>query len=186
MTTYTQQALQVFDSWAGELSPAHFRRFALPCLARIATMVKQRLHEHNLPLVPMVVFAKGAHYAITDLLATEYDVIGLDWTMEPHLVKRQAVEYMNAHPNGRKRVAFQGNLDPTLLYAPAEVIQREAEAMVRAFLLRPDGKGLDDPRLGYICNLGHGIQPEVPVESVQVFLETVERVSRQVLGGKTQ
>lgn len=174
------QILQVFDSWAGELSSAAFREFALPYLRYIATTVKQELRSRDHPVVPMVVFAKGAHYAIEELVGeTEYDVFGLDWTMDAFVVKRRLRAYFAQHPQKRRHITLQGNLDPTILYGPAEKIRAETEKMLRRFLLTEDGQRLD-AEFGYICNLGHGIQPEVPVESVQVFLSAVRDVSIKI------
>ena len=76
------QYLQVFESWSGELSEADFRTFVLPYLTTIAARVKAALPADNAP--PLVVFAKGAHYALEDLVTrTQFDVVGLDWTLAP-------------------------------------------------------------------------------------------------------
>lgn len=77
------QLLQVFESWAGDLSEDCFNTFSLPYLKRIASEVKAELKKQGVPTVPMVVFAKGAHYALESLAKTEYDVIQIDWTVDP-------------------------------------------------------------------------------------------------------
>jgi uroporphyrinogen decarboxylase len=165
--------LQVFESWAGELSPAQFREFSLPYLEDICKRVKAGAKQ----TVPMSVFAKGAHYAIPDLMKTPFDVISLDWTMDVVKVKREALATLEAI--GRKRVVFQGNMDPAVLFGPLEQVKSTATAMIKTFLL-DEGGAVQDDRIGYICNLGHGIQPETPVESVRVFLETVRDVSTEI------
>lgn len=115
------QLLQVFDSWAGELSPAVFAEFALPYLRELAQQVKQRLGPEA--AVPMVVFAKGAHYALADLASSDYDVIQLDWTMDPLWARTQV---------GPTK-ALQGNMDPAMLYADQAKIRSEVHSMLERF-----------------------------------------------------
>lgn len=139
----------MFDSWAGSLSPDLFRRFALPYLARIATEVKAAL---GVDAVPMIVFAKGAHWALAELESTDYDVIGLDWTMDAAAARAQL----------KGRMAVQGNLDPAVLYAPEHVIRHEVGRMMTAF----------GPR-GHIANLGHGMCPDMLPEALGTFVDAV-------------
>ncbi len=145
------QLVQVFDSWAGLLGPEAFDAFALPYLRRIA----DALHTSH-PHVPRIVFAKGAPYALGALAETRYDVISLDWTMDPHAV-REAVG---------DRAALQGNLDPCALYAPPEAIRRHVRDMLDAF----------GPR-GHIANLGHGMHPDHDPEHARAFIDAVHEVS---------
>jgi uroporphyrinogen decarboxylase len=151
--------LQVFESWAGELSPHDFEKFSLPYLKQIAQRVKAELGDQD--AVPMTVFAKGSWYALDSLSDIGYDAISLDWTV--------SASYAKAVTNGR--VTLQGNLDPNVLLGGEEAIKRETERMVREF------GGLGQR---YIANLGHGIMQNVPVESMEVFLKTVHRVGREV------
>ncbi len=131
------QIIQVFDSWAGELSPRSFKEFSLPYLRYISRHLPQRLHELKLGQVPMVVFAKGAWYALDDLCASGYQVVGLDWLHNP----AEAVKIADG------RVVLQGNADPGLLYGSREAITTAVEEMVAGF-----GGG----KKGWIANLGHG------------------------------
>lgn len=130
--------MQVFDSWAGELSPASFREFSLPYLVYIAEHLPPRLKELNLDPVPLVVFAKGAWYALDDLCSTPYDIVGLDWLHDP------AEAYRIAQAKGK---VVQGNMDPGVLYGNKEGITAAVETMVNGF-----GGG----KQGWITNLGHG------------------------------
>ena len=132
------QIVQVFDSWAGELSPASFNEVALPYLKYICDHLPKRLEELGEEKVPMVVFAKGAWYALEELCQTNYDVVGLDWLHEP----KQA--YAVAQKHGK---VVQGNADPGVLYGGHEAITKVVENMVNGF-----GGG----RQGWIVNLGHG------------------------------
>ncbi|KAJ2606681.1 Uroporphyrinogen decarboxylase in heme biosynthesis [Coemansia sp. RSA 1285] len=164
------QAAQVFESWAGELSPRDFAEFSLPYLARIAAHVKAK---H--PDVPLTVFAKGAHYALESLVAeTVYDVISLDWTIDP-TVARARVDAAAAATtpastgaqNIRRRpVVLQGNLDPTLLFADPQTICERTDEMCKAF-----GSSL------HIANLGHGMMPGHDPEHLRVFLKAVHSSS---------
>ncbi|CAN5606117.1 uroporphyrinogen decarboxylase [soil metagenome] len=145
------QLLQVFDSHAGVLSPDAFATFVLPRLKRIASEIKRRYPE-----IPLIVFARGAHYALDDLAETDYDVIGLDETM-PLTDARGIVA-------GRK--AVQGNLDPGVLYAAPEDIQSHTHRMMDAL------NGEVSP-VGFIANLGHGMQPGHTPEGLQAFVDAV-------------
>lgn len=133
------QMLQVFDSWAGELSPASFKTFSLPYLTYIADNVPKRLVELGLEPVPMTVFAKGAWYALEDLCKTSYNTIGLDWLHDP------AEAYKIARTYGK---VLQGNADPGVLYGGREAITAVVTEMVTGF-----GGG----KQGWIANLGHGM-----------------------------
>lgn len=132
------QILQVFDSWAGELSPASFKEFSLPYLVHICDNLPKRLKELGQEVVPMVVFAKGAWYALEDLCKTNYNVVGLDWLHDP----KEA--YAIAQKYGK---VLQGNADPGVLYGGHEAITKVVAEMVQGF-----GGG----KQGWIANLGHG------------------------------
>lgn len=134
--------LQVFDSWGGELSPTTFTDFSLPYLGQIPTRVRAALEGEGLKPVPMIVFAKGAHFALPELGVTGYDVIGLDWSMKPADARKLL--------QGAGK-ALQGNLDPCVLYGDPATIREEARKMFEAFF----ATGCT----GYIANLGHGIYP---------------------------
>lgn len=132
------QMVQVFDSSAGELSPASFRNIALPYLVYIADHLPARLRELGQDVVPMTVFAKGAWYALPDLCETNYNVIGLDWLHEP------AQAYAIAQKKGK---VLQGNADPGVLYGGKPAMEQVVKEMVEGF-----GHG----KHGWIANLGHG------------------------------
>lgn len=130
--------IQVFDSWAGELSPTSFKTFSLPYLNYIADHLPARLRELKQEVVPMTVFAKGAWYALDDLCDSNYNVIGLDWLHSP----KEA--YAIAQKKGK---VLQGNADPGILYGSHESITAVVQEMVDGF-----GGGTQ----GWIANLGHG------------------------------
>ncbi|CAB3375692.1 Hypothetical predicted protein [Cloeon dipterum] len=146
------QLLQLFESNADFLGPALFYQFALPAIAEINQRVKDKCKQLKLEIVPMTIFAKGAHYALEELSKCGYDVVSLDWTLDPEQ-SRQRVG-----PN----ITLQGNLDPCALYAPNVSLEREVKEMVKKF-----GKKR------YIANLGHGIYPDMDPESVRIFIDTI-------------
>jgi len=131
--------IQVFDSWAAELSPAAFSDFSLPYLLYIAEFLPQKLEQLGIKRhVPMVVFAKGAWYALEALCASKYDVVGLDWLHDP----AKAVE------TAKGRVVLQGNADPGVLYGNREAITSVVDTMLTGFW---------SEKKGWIANLGHGM-----------------------------
>ncbi|XP_061551089.1 uroporphyrinogen decarboxylase isoform X1 [Phycodurus eques] len=153
------QALQVFESHAGILGPVEFQTFSLPYLHDIARRVKEKLKEARQE-VPMIVFAKDAHYALEALSQSHFQVVGLDWTIDPHSAREQT---------GGK-VSLQGNMDPCALYAPKERISDIVRNMLEGFGTR-----------GYIANLGHGLYPDMDPENVGAFVEAVHQHSKQMV-----
>ena len=131
------QLVQVFDSWAGELSPATLREFALTYLRYISEHLPKRLRERQLDPVPMTLFAKGAWYALDELCDSGYNVVGLDWLHDPAEATKIA----------RGRVTLQGNADPGILYGDRSAITATVENMIQGF-----GGG----KQRWIANLGHG------------------------------
>lgn len=150
------QIVQVFDSWAGELSPASFKEFALPSLRYISTNLPKRLRQMGEEVVPMVVFAKGAWYALDELCESGYGIVGLDWLHDP----AEAVK------TARGRVTLQGNADPGVLYGSHESITKVVEHMVRGF---------NGGKQKWIVNLGHGITPGVNPDDLKFFFEEIHR-----------
>ncbi|KAL1992591.1 hypothetical protein VTN49DRAFT_4623 [Thermomyces lanuginosus] len=153
------QLVQVFDSWAGELSPAAFADFGLPYLRHISANLPQRLQELGLEPVPMTVFAKGAWFALDELCDSGYNVVGLDWLHDPAEAKQIA----------RGRVTLQGNADPGVLYGDRAAITKTVETMV---------KGFWSDKKGWIANLGHGVTPFVDPDTLKFFFEEIHRLTQ--------
>ncbi|MCJ1310912.1 Uroporphyrinogen decarboxylase in heme biosynthesis [Agyrium rufum] len=153
------QIVQVFDSWAAELSPASFQQLSLPYLRYIAANLPKKLDEMKLERVPMVVFAKGAWYALDDLCDSGYQVVGLDWLQDPAEAMKVA----------KGRVVLQGNADPGVLYGGKEAITSVVEQMVQGF-----GGG----KKGWIANLGHGITPFVKPDDLKFFFQEIHRLTK--------
>lgn len=152
------QILQVFDSWAGELSKPTFDKFVLPRLTKIASSVKAKLKEQGLEEVPMVIFAKGAHYALEALAETEYDVIQIDWTIDPAVARKRV------GPNK----TLQGNMDPCALYGDESVIREQVQKMVESFGTHR-----------WIANLGHGMHPDHDPERLGFYVEEIHRQTKE-------
>jgi uroporphyrinogen decarboxylase len=165
--------LQVFDSWAGELTPYQFQTFALPPLLHISHKVTHVLRTLNHPPIPITLFPKGVHAPsslrlLSDPSQTLYQTIGLDWQLDPVEVRDIIGD----------KVALQGNFDPVILYGGKEGIEKEVERMCERWKLAQkngdEGKGG-----GWIANLGHGITPGVKPEDMGWFLECVHKYSKR-------
>ncbi|KAF9036063.1 uroporphyrinogen decarboxylase [Hymenopellis radicata] len=149
------QLLQVFDTNAGELSPYDFHTFAFPALQRIGKEVRERL---GADAVPMTLFAKGANHAIAHMAEhAGYDVLGLDWCIEPSEARRLVAG----------KVALQGNVDPDILYGGVEAIEATVKRTAESF----------GGSKGWIANLGHGITPGANPKDVRWFFECVHKYS---------
>jgi uroporphyrinogen decarboxylase len=140
------RALQIFDTWAGELSPGDLRRFAVEPARRIIEGVKDLG-------VPTIYFARGCADALDIVRHAGADAYGLDW-------RARIGKSWDALGHD---VAVQGNLDPASLFAPPEVVKEKTRDVLEDAGTRP----------GYIFNLGHGILPKTPLESVEAVLEVV-------------
>ncbi|KAL1493393.1 hypothetical protein ABEB36_011454 [Hypothenemus hampei] len=147
------QIVQVFDSNAEYLNKKLYSIYGLPYLKRISVEVREKLKLKNLEEVPMVLFAKGGWYCLEEQAELGYEVLGIDWTIEPQFVRKLL---------HNKKITLQGNLDPTALYAPKSDLKVYIERMLEEF-------GSER----YIVNLGHGIYPDAPVESVEFLVDTV-------------
>lgn len=143
-------AVQIFDTWGGILSPSDFEEFSLPYIKYIVSELKRKDE-------PVIVFAKGVHYRLKKLAKSGADVIGLDWTMDLGKVRKKIGDL----------VALQGNLDPTILYASEEKIEHEVKKVLKSY-----GEGS-----GHIFNLGHGILPDVEPTKAKALVEIVKRES---------
>ena len=142
-------AVQIFDTWAGILSPSDFEEFSL----RYIRYICENLDTRG---APVIVFAKGVS-SYKGLAELPCDSLGVDWTKTLHAVREEI--------GGRK--ALQGNLDPTVLFAPKEKIKLETERVLASYGHGP----------GHVFNLGHGILPKTPVENVKYFVNCVKELS---------
>ncbi|KAL7031661.1 hypothetical protein ACKWTF_007091 [Chironomus riparius] len=146
------QILQIFESSAEYITKEEFIEFALPCLKDIRVKLHEKIEKEGIEKVPLVVFAKGAMHSLAEMTELGYDVIGLDWSIDPEEARKIV------GPN----VTLQGNLDPQDLYKTPDEIRQLTKTMVNKF-----GKNR------YIANLGHGITPATPIISMTTFVDAV-------------
>jgi uroporphyrinogen decarboxylase len=143
-------AVQIFDTWGGFLTPDHYRRFSLDYIFKIVS----NLHRDG---APVIIFSKGANHSLTVIAEVGADAISVDWTVDLADVRTLLGD----------RVAIQGNLNPSYLYASPEKIRHEVKSILTKF-----GAGS-----GHIFNLGHGIFPDVPVEHARALVRSVKEES---------
>jgi uroporphyrinogen decarboxylase len=127
---------------------------------RISDTVRSTLDSLGIANVPMTLFAKGANQSLSLLSQAGYDVIGLDWTIEPFAARRIVGD----------NITLQGNMDPSILRCSPDAIRTEVERLF-------NGSGGFGKGSRHIANLGHGITPEVDPENMRVFLESVHKSS---------
>lgn len=144
------QAIMIFDTWGGSLTPAGYREFSLAYMQRI---VENLQRENEGRRVPVTLFTKGGGQWLEHMAASGCDALGLDWT----------TDIGDARARVGNRVALQGNLDPAVLYASNERVAEETRKVLASF---GDGPG-------HVFNLGHGIHPAIDPERVAALVEAV-------------
>jgi len=138
-------AVQVFDSWGGMLSPQDYQEFSWKYIQQIVDALKDE--------APVIVFGKGCWFALKEMSNSGASAVGIDWTCSP-----QNARYLTGG-----NVTLQGNFDPARLLSPPSTIKEMVTQMIRDF-------GKDK----YIVNLGHGILPHIPVENAKAFIDAVK------------
>jgi uroporphyrinogen decarboxylase len=144
------QAVMLFDTWGGILTPAQYREFSLNYMAKIVAGLTREAGGRR---VPNIVFTKGGGAWLSEIAAIGCDAVGVDWTTGLAEARRAV----------GGRVALQGNLDPSALFAPADVVRAQTLEVLRSY----------GPGPGHVFNLGHGITPDVDPERVAVLVDTV-------------
>lgn len=149
------QAVMIFDTWGGALADGIYQRFSLAWIKRVVAQLKR---EHDGERVPVITFTKGGGLWLDEIAETGVDAVGLDWTVNLGRARERVGE----------RVALQGNLDPTVLFASPAAIREQARAVLDSFGAHP----------GHVFNLGHGISQFTPPENVAELVDEVHRHSR--------
>jgi uroporphyrinogen decarboxylase len=167
------QAVMVFDSWGGVLADGAFQQFSLAYTQRV---LRQLPTEHEGQRIPRLVFTKGGGLWLEQMAALDCEVLGLDWTVDLARARAQVggAASMAADPRAK---ALQGNIDPTVLFAPPERIQAEVSRVVNSFGVPHQGPGYGPT---HIFNLGHGISQHTPPEHVSTLVDAVHAASRAV------
>ncbi len=138
-------AVQIFDSWGGMLSPNDYQEFSWRYIQQIVDALKD--------MTPVIVFGKGCWFALKEMSQSGASAVGVDWTCSPR----------NARYLTGGNITLQGNFDPARLLSPPEVIKKMVTQMIHEF-------GKDK----YIVNLGHGILPNIPLENAKAFIDAVK------------
>jgi uroporphyrinogen decarboxylase len=156
------QLVQLFESHCACLTPDLFTRFSLPYLCQIAKGVREQISRRQLSSVPIIIFAKHAHYGLQDLATTGlFDIISLDWTI--------TAASIHSLRNENSKLVIQGNLDLCALYSSKENLEQFVRNMLEVFGTKR-----------YIANLGHGIYPNMPVDNVQWFIDAIHEISEEM------
>lgn len=150
------QAVMVFDTWGGVLTPRDYREFSLRYMSEIVEGLQR---EKDGQRVPVILFTKGGGAWLNGMADSGCDALGVDWTMDLGDARQQV----------GKRVALQGNMDPSILYAAPERIRAEVATILKSF-----GKGS-----GHVFNLGHGIHQHVNPDHAKVFIDAVHELSAE-------
>jgi len=148
------QAVMIFDTWGGALSPAAYKEFSLQYMQRI---VDNLVRENDGRKVPVILFTKGAGSRLADMADSGCDALGVDWT----------TDLADARKLTGDKVALQGNLDPSILYAGPAAIRKEVKKVLASYGHGP----------GHVFNLGHGIHPEVDPANVAAMVSAVHDLS---------
>jgi len=138
-------AVQVFDSWGGMLSPEDYMEFSWPYINQIIEALKDE--------VPVIAFGKGCWFALEEMANSNAAALGVDWTITPSMARKFT----------HNKVTLQGNFDPARLLSPPAVIRKKVHEMIDAF-------GKDK----YVVNLGHGILPNIPLDHAGAFVDAVK------------
>lgn len=150
------QAVQIFDTWGGILTPVAYRDFSLRYMERI---VANLIKESEGRKVPAILFTKNGGQWLEAMADTGCQALGLDWT----------TDIGEARQRVGAQVALQGNMDPSILYAEPESIRAEVKRILASF----------GPGDGHVFNLGHGITPEVNPDHVSAFVDAVHEYSAE-------
>ena len=148
------QAVQIFDTWGGSLTPRDYKEFSLRYMQQIIEGLNRESEGRK---VPVILFTKGGGQWLEDMAATGCDGLGLDWTTDIGEARRRVGD----------RVALQGNMDPSVLYATPDRIRQEVATIMESY-----GKGS-----GHVFNLGHGIHQHVDPERAGAFVDAVHELS---------
>lgn len=162
------QAVMVFDSWGGVLADGAFQEFSLAYTKRVLSQLKK---EHNGQTIPSIVFTKGGGLWLEEMSELDCQVLGVDWTVNLSMARK-----MVGGKVGGVGKAIQGNLDPNILFAPPDAIDRQVAQLLNSF-----GKPHLDPLTTgptHIFNLGHGISQFTTPDHVKSLVESVNRYSR--------
>lgn len=138
-------AVQIFDSWGGMLSPVDYQEFSWKYINQIIEALKED--------APVIAFGKGCWFALEEMANSNASALGVDWTITPQMARKLT----------QNKITLQGNFDPARLLSPPGEIKKLVTQMIHDF-------GKDK----YVVNLGHGILPNVPIDHARAFIDAVK------------
>ncbi len=138
-------AVQIFDSWGGMLSPTDYQEFSWNYINQIIEALKKD--------APVIAFGKGCWFALEEMANSNASALGVDWTIKPQIARKLT----------QNKITLQGNFDPARLLSPPDVIKKMVTQMINDF-------GKDK----YVVNLGHGILPNIPLDHAKAFVDAVK------------
>ncbi len=150
------QAVMIFDTWGGSLSPQAYQAFSLDYMKRIVDGLQREAEGRK---VPVTLFTKGGGQWLDVMAETGCDALGVDWTTNLDDARKRVAD----------KVALQGNMDPCVLYASPDVIRKQANNVIEAY---GDGPG-------HVFNLGHGIHQHIDPDKVKVLVDAVHELGKK-------
>lgn len=148
------QAVMLFDTWGGVLTPRDYREFSLQYMTRIVEGLQRKSEDRR---VPVILFTKGGGQWLEEMASSGCDALGVDWT----------TDLSQARGRVAGRVALQGNMDPSVLHSSPDRIRQEVQAILDSY----------GPGPGHVFNLGHGLHPGTDPENVRVMVDAVHELS---------
>lgn len=142
--------VMLFDTWGSALTPQAYREFSLLPMQKIIAGLNTMMGNKK---IPVILFSKQANHSLQEIAASGCDAAGIDWT----------IDIAEAKSLVQGKIALQGNLDPSILYADVETVKNSAIQILENYGRTP----------GHVFNLGHGIYPDIPIENVEILVETV-------------
>lgn len=148
--------VMIFDTWGGILTPRDYQLFSLDYMSYIVKNIKNQRGEQK---VPVILFTKGGANWLEAMANSGADALGIDWSINISDAKKRVGD----------KVALQGNMDPSILYAAPEKIRAEVKTILNDY----------GDNLGHVFNLGHGMLPDVSPENVAVLVDAVHELSQK-------
>lgn len=142
--------IQIFDSWAGKLTPSDFQIWALPYLKTIVDAIRPTG-------IPLIVFCRGSCHHVEQLISLSPTALGFDWDKDMATLRREVPSH----------IAIQGNLNPAILKGPLPLLQKEVDSILNSM----------QGSRGFIFNLGHGVEPDTPVDNVRWLVNHIKNLT---------
>jgi len=150
------QTIMIFDTWGGILETPDYMEFSLSYMKKICDHLEGKFGGVK---IPVIIFTKGSHLWIEDIVNTGCDAVSIDWNSNIGKVRKKVGD----------RVAIQGNMNPIILKEREEVIVKEVQSILHSF----------GPNSGHVFNLGHGITPDINPDNVEIFIRAVHDFSKK-------